>query len=54
MFYLPNWVYKPLPYVYLFLGAVALSGADLLTGRLSGVLLILAGALILKMRDSVH
>jgi hypothetical protein len=54
MFYLPNWIYKPLPYVFMFLGSVILTAADLTTGRLSGFLFILAGALIIKLRDDRH
>jgi ABC-type glucose/galactose transport system permease subunit len=51
MFFLPDWIYKALPYVYVLVGAVALSGTDFSAGRLSGLLLIMAAALILKMRD---
>jgi hypothetical protein len=54
MIYLPNWIYKPLPYAFMFLGAVVLTATELSTGRISGLLLILAGVLIFKLRDDRH
>lgn len=50
MFYFPDWIYEPLPYLYLLVGGVALAGVDITAGRISGLLLISAAALIIKMR----
>lgn len=50
MFYLPTWLYEILPYVYIVVGALALIGVDITVGRLSGILLLTAAIVIIKMR----
>lgn len=50
MFYYPGWIYEPLPYLYLLIGAAAAAGVDPTPGRISGLLLVGAAIVILKMR----
>lgn len=50
MYRWPNWLYEPLPYLYLFVGVGAVVGIDPMVGRFSGLLLITAAMLIIMMR----
>lgn len=43
---LPDWIYEPLPYIYTAVGLVATLTLDSLTGRLSGILLLSAAAVV--------
>ncbi len=43
-------VYESLPYIYLTVGLGALLGVDALFGQICGVLLIVVGIYILRMR----
>ena len=52
MFNLPNWVYEPLPYLYVVLGIVTTYGLDTLLGKTSGIMLIVAGIIIAYMRHN--
>ena len=52
MFNLPNWVYEPLPYLYVGLGIVTTYGLDTLLGKTSGIMLIVAGIIIAYMRHN--
>jgi hypothetical protein len=47
---LPNWLYEPLPYVYVSTGALATLGMDSIMGVLSGILLMSAGIYIWYLR----
>jgi hypothetical protein len=47
---LPNWLYEPLPFLYVAAGAFALWRLDDVVGELSGLLLISAGLVIANMR----
>lgn len=47
---MPGMIYEILPYLYMCLGAAAALGMDVIYGRLFGVLLLVVGGLILKMR----
>ncbi len=47
---LPNWLYEPLPFLYVAAGALALWRLDDVVGELSGLLLISAGLVIANMR----
>jgi hypothetical protein len=47
---LPNWIYEPLPYVYVGTGIVTTYGLDSLLGKTSGIMLILGGIIIGYMR----
>jgi hypothetical protein len=47
---LPGWLYEPLPYLYFAVGLVTMFKLNMLTGRLSGLLLVSAGVIIWHMR----
>jgi hypothetical protein len=47
---LPGLVYEPLPYLYLLIGISAFSACDSWLGYLCSLMLISAGAYILKLR----
>lgn len=47
---LPNWLYEPLPYVYVSVGAAATLGTDSIMGVLSGILLMSAGIYVWYLR----
>ncbi len=46
----PGWLYEPLPYLYVLVGLITLFSLEELTGRMSGLLLIVAGFIIGFMR----
>lgn len=48
---LPNWIYEPLPYVYVGAGIVTTYGLDSMLGKTSGIMLILGGIIIGYMRQ---
>jgi hypothetical protein len=50
MYYFPPWIYEALPYLYLLVGTTAAAGVDPTAGRISGLLLITAAIIILKLR----
>ncbi len=50
MLVLPNWVYEPLPYIYTSTGLVSAVMLDSMMGRMSGILLITAGFVIVYQR----
>jgi len=47
---LPNWLYEPLPYLYMAVGAFVAWQLDEVIGELSGLLLISAGLVVANMR----
>ena len=47
---LPNWLYEPLPYVYVSVGAAATLGMESIMGVISGILLMSAGIYIWYLR----
>ena len=49
---LPEWLYEPLPYLYVLMGLIATYVLDAAIGKMSGVLLISAGVVIWQLRFS--
>lgn len=47
---LPNWLYEPLPYLYVLVGIITAYSLDILLGRISGLLLISAGVIVWHLR----
>ena len=47
---LPNSIYEALPYAYVLAGVWATSGLDVAAGKFSGMLLVVAGLTIFKLR----
>jgi hypothetical protein len=47
--WLPKWLYELLPYLHLFMGGQALTLQEVY-GRISGVMLLVAACLIIKIR----
>jgi uncharacterized protein YjeT (DUF2065 family) len=46
----PNWIYRMLPFVYVVVGLAVVVKMDSTIAVASGVLLVIAGLLVLKMR----
>lgn len=46
----PHWLYERLPYLYVLGGAFAVSGFELSLVRIGGLILILAGLRIFRLR----
>lgn len=46
----PDWLYEPLPYLYVLMGLIATIVLDAIVGKISGVLLISAGFVIWNLR----
>lgn len=47
---LPDWLYEPLPYIYVLMGLIATIVLEAFIGKISGVLLISAGFVIWNLR----
>jgi hypothetical protein len=47
---IPDWLYEPLPYLYVLMGLIATIVLESLIGKISGVLLISAGLVIWNLR----
>lgn len=50
MIRLPTLLYESLPYAYVLLGVLAVAGVDPVPGRLSGLVLLLAGLHVFRLR----
>ena len=46
----PNWLYEPLPYLYVVAGALGASSSELSSTTLLGLTLVLAGLGLLQLR----
>ncbi|MEW6676357.1 MAG: hypothetical protein AB1421_00415 [Pseudomonadota bacterium] len=47
---LPYWLYESLPYFYAAMGVLAIASLEAIIGKISGMLLISAGAVIWQLR----
>lgn len=54
MFWLPNWLYESMPYVYLGSGLIIINLNLHAVGEISGVLLCFVGAFIILMRRNAR
>ena len=48
--WLPDWLYKLLPYLYVIAGVFTITTFDVVTGHMSGLLLIFTGGIVVLMR----
>ena len=48
--WLPDWLYKSLPYLYALAGMLTINYFEVITGFVSGLLLILTAGLVFLMR----
>jgi hypothetical protein len=47
---IPDWLYEPLPYLYVLMGLIATIVLEAIVGKISGILLISAGFVIWNLR----
>lgn len=47
---MPSSIYEALPYIYLVVGASALFGVEAVFGQICGLLLMVIGAIVFRMR----
>ena len=48
--WLPDWLYKSLPFLYVIAGSITMTHFDAVTGYISGLLLIFTGGVVIMMR----